>query len=92
MAKTIKEEVFNHHPKMGMGKKILLILPALLSVSWIFYLGYNPSPYYGAELLSPSKTAPLIIALAIFTVGYIIFLMFMFSEDIRDMFRGEKGY
>ncbi|MBW2975319.1 hypothetical protein KY366_06385 [Candidatus Woesearchaeota archaeon] len=84
MAGRIKEEAFKHSPNMSAGKKVLLVLPALLSVSWIFYLGYSPSPYYGMELLSPSGTGPLMMALILFTIGYLLFLLMMFSENVHD--------
>jgi len=86
MMKKIREEVFKKHPKFNKGKKIVLLLPILLSVSWILYLKYSPQVYvyYGTELLSPVDTTPLMIALIIFTVGYIIFLMLMFSENLQD--------
>jgi hypothetical protein len=36
------------------------------------------------ELLAPVDTAPFMIALIIFTVGYVIFLLMMFSENIKE--------
>jgi len=92
MAKKLREEVFKHHPKMGAWKKIVLALPILLSASWIFYLQYNKYAYYGIELLSPANTAPLMIALIIFTIGYIIFLLLMFSENIKEFFIKKRGH
>ena len=88
MAKVIREEVFRHHPRMQRWKKVLLVLPAVLSVSWIFYLRYSEwsTPYYSQEMLAPSSTAPLIIALSIFTIGYVIFLLLMFSDNIKEFF------
>jgi len=84
MAK-VKEEVFKHHPRMEGWKKTLLFLPVLLSVSSILVLKYSDrAPYYGMELMAPVDTTPLMVALVLFTTGYIIFLLFMFSEDIRD--------
>jgi len=71
---------------MGTGKKIILMLPILLSVSWILYLQYGVPVYsgIGGELLSPANKMPIIIALMIFTVGYILFLLLMFSENIEE--------
>lgn len=92
--KKIKEEVFKHHPKMRRWQKMLLGLPVLLSVSWIFYLQYDKYTYAysGMELLSPSNTTPLMIALIIFTIGYIIFLLLMFSENIQDFIWRRLGH
>lgn len=94
MAKKVREEVFKHRPKMEMWKKIVLILPVLISVSWIVYLQYNMYnyAYYGMELLSPANTTPLMIALIIFTIGYIIFLLLMFSENIQDFILRRLGH
>lgn len=81
-SKKLREEVFKKRPKMGIGKKIILALPVLLGVSWIFYLQYGPKGY-GGELLSPANTMPLVIALIIFVVGYMLFLLLMFSEGVE---------
>lgn len=83
----VRKEVFKHKPKIETWKKILLALPILLSLSCIFYLQYNQqvSAYYGMELLSPANTAPLMIALIIFTIGYVLFLVLMFSENIQEV-------
>lgn len=88
MVKKVREEVFRHHPKIRMWEKIVLAVPILLSMSWIFYLKYGQKAYYGMELLSPVDTTPLMIALIIFTVGYIIFLLMMFSESIHELILG----
>lgn len=88
MVKKVREEVFNKHPKLEIWKKTILGLPILLSASWIFYLQYNKQvyTYYGMELLAPADTTPLMIALIIFTMGYVIFLLMMFSENIKEFF------
>jgi hypothetical protein len=80
----IKEEAFKHSPKMKGWKKVLLGMPVLLSTSWMFYIQYNQRAYSGMELLSPANTAPLMIALVLFTIGYVIFMLMMFSENIRE--------
>ncbi len=83
--KKVREEAFKHRPKMEMWKRIVLFLPILMSVSWMVYLQYQKAyPYYGMELLAPVDTTPLMIALIIFTIGYILFLALMFSENIHD--------
>lgn len=94
MAKKAKEEVLKHHPKMKAWEKTVLFLPLLLSVSWIFYLQYTKytNAYYGIELLSPANTAPLMIALVIFTIGYVIFLVLMFSENLHDFIWRRLGH
>ncbi len=93
MIKKVREEVFKHRPPIEKWKKIVLFSPALLSVSWIFYLQYQKAfPYYGMELLSPADTTPLMIALIIFTIGYIIFLLLMFSENIHDFILRRLGH
>ena len=83
-SKRLREEAFKSHPKMGTGKKIVLFLPILMSVSWILYLRFGVQVYGGrGELLSPATSVPLIIALIIFTVGYLLFLLLMFSENVE---------
>ena len=81
-SKKLREEAFNKRPKMGIGKRIILALPVLLGASWIFYLQYGPKDY-GGELLSPANTMPLVMALIIFVVGYMLFLLLMFSESVE---------
>ena len=83
--KKVREEVFKHHPKIRTWEKVVLVLPVLLSGAWMFYLQYGQKAYYGIELLSPTNTTPLMIALIIFTIGYIIFLLMMFSENLQEM-------
>lgn len=87
MVKKVREEVFKSHPGFSRAKKIILMLPILLSVSWILYLQFSPEVYVysGRELLSPVDTTPLMIALVIFTIGYIVFLLMMFSENLHDI-------
>lgn len=94
MVKKAREEVFKHHPKIEGWKKFVLVLPVLLSASWIFYLVYNQQTYtyYGMELLSPADTTPLIIALALFTIGYMVFLILMFSENLHDFIWRRLGH
>ena len=86
--KRKQKERFTHHPKMELWKKAVLALPIALSLSWAAYLRYMQLgyPVYGAELFAPQDTTPLMIALIIFTMGYIIFLLMMFSENIKALF------
>ena len=94
MVKKVREEVFKKHPKLDMWKKVVLGLPVLLSASWMFYLQYSRQTYAysGMELLSPANTTPLLIALIIFTIGYLIFLLLMFSENIKEFFVKKSGH
>ena len=87
-----KTEAFKHSPKMEGWKRVLLGLPVLLSTSWMFYLQYNRNSYSGMELLSPANTTPLMIALVLFTIGYVIFMIMMFSENIREFFAGKSKH
>jgi len=92
--KKIREEAFKHRPRMEMWKKVVLFLPILMSVSWIVYLQYigQNYAYYGMELLAPADTTPLMIALIIFTIGYVVFLLLMFSENIHDFIGRRLGH
>ena len=83
-SKKIREEAFKSHPKVGTGRKTILLLPIFLSVSWILYLQYGPRVGAAEELLSPANTMPIITALIIFTVGYVVFLLLMFSENVEE--------
>ena len=84
-----KKEALKTPPKISVLKKTVFIIPVILSISWMFYLNYSGQIYqrYGLELLSPeSNTTPLMIALMLFTIGYIIFLLLLFSENIKEFF------
>lgn len=83
--KVIREEVFRHHPKMEPWKKLLLIFPAFISTAWVVYLQYNRQ-VYSEELLAPLNTNALMLALILFTMGYIIFIALMFSDNIKEFF------
>ena len=67
-----------------MKEFILYIIPWLLAVAWLIYLKSNSGA--GEGLLSPIDTAPLLTALVIFIAGYMLFLAFMFSSDIKEAF------
>ncbi len=77
--------------KIKMWKKIVLVLPVLISISLIFCLNYQSSlPIQsGAELLAPVDSTPLMVSLIIFTIGYVLFLLLMFSEEIKEFFKKE---
>ncbi len=73
--------------KMGFGKRIVLSLPLVMSIGWMTYIQIKKNtPIIGDELLSPADSGMLITALSIFTMGYFLFLLLMFSEDIRGFF------
>ena len=73
--------------KMPVWKKliiaVLVLIPLILAFFWMNYLK-------GAEeaatsvFLSPVDSAPVIIALTVFMSGYVLFLVFMFYDNIRE--------
>ncbi len=79
------EDILNYKPKIGVFKKIVLALPLFLSITWISFLVYNRTPA-GTGMLSPDEITPLILTLIAFTIGYLIFLLLMFSEEIKEIF------
>ncbi|MBU0629277.1 MAG: hypothetical protein KKC75_08885 [Nanoarchaeota archaeon] len=90
MRKRIKKEAIIHHPKLSAGKKIILSLPVVMSVSWMIYLQYVRYNYmtygYSGEMMAPASIMPVMTALILFTAGYILFLAMMFSENIKEYF------
>lgn len=68
-------------------RNIILMLPAILSVGWIFFINRTSSVVTlgteGVFLAPVQDQQPLILSLAIFTIGYLFFLTIMFSEDIK---------
>lgn len=68
--------------------KVLLILPALLSASWLVYIKLkgNIIGEDGVMLSPPVDSGMLIAVLGIFTAGYVVFLLLMFSEEIKEFF------
>ncbi|MBI2139598.1 hypothetical protein HYU14_01630 [Candidatus Woesearchaeota archaeon] len=83
--KSEMREPLKKHPLMQPWKKFILGMPLALSVSWMVYLRLQAARYSG-ELLSPLPTRPLMIALLIFSLGYVLFLVLLFSDDLRSMF------
>ena len=65
-------------------QKVLLFVPVLLSVSWIVFLQGGDA--IAGEQFAPASTGALLLALVIFTVGYLLFLLLLFSDDIKDLF------
>ena len=60
------------------------LLPLVLGGLWLGVLVAGPET--GVADLSPSRSTPLVIALVIFMMGYVVFLSIMFSEDIKDFY------
>lgn len=73
---------------MSNTKKIIvfiaLALPLVAASSFAIVLRSYRLSYNG--LLSPPHAQPLFIALIIFSIGYIIFLGFLFSDNIMELF------
>jgi|ETNmetMinimDraft_11_1059920.scaffolds.fasta_scaffold48014_3 hypothetical protein len=69
---------------LSVGKKIVLGLPVLLSASWIALL--QQGTLGGGEQFAPAPSSALIIALVIFTIGYLLFLLLLFSDDLKALF------
>ena len=74
--------------------KIILTVPAILSTVWLIQVTYRiRNPILGEDglfLAPPADSNMLIAALSIFTAGYVIFLLMMFSEDIKGFFAGNR--
>ena len=68
---------------------ILLFLPLALAVIWLIFI--KVQVYMGVEgFLSPEKNKPILVALIIFTVGYLFFLGLLFSNNIREWYEDRK--
>ena len=74
-------------PPLKPFTKVVVFIPLVISISWMLYLNhFSKVPLPSGELLAPASTKPLFVALIIFSLGYVVFLFLMFSEDIRDFF------
>ena len=71
--------------------KILLFLPLALAIAWLAYIK-TAEKTAGMEgtFLSPINNAPIITALIIFIIGYLLFLLMMFFSDIKNMLSSIK--
>jgi hypothetical protein len=87
MTKRIREEVFKHRPSIKKWEKVVVSLPVVLSLSWIFYIKYSEYAFRGYEMASPANSTPLIFALILFVIGYMIFLFLMFSDNLHDFIK-----
>jgi len=70
--------------------KVILVLPAILSLGAIGYIKFSqartPTIGDGTFLSPPVDSGMLILALSVFTLGYVLFLLLMFSEEIKEFF------
>jgi len=62
---------------------ITIFLPLILSVAWLILLTSQTTP--SGVLLSPSRTRPIVSALVIFIIGYLIFMFLIFYENISEI-------
>ena len=71
------------------GKKIFYVilwfLPLVLAIVWLVYIRVTKTRGVEGTFLSPINNTPLIIALIIFVVGYLLFLFMLFFSDIKEM-------
>jgi len=65
-------------------------LPLALSGAWLFsLLLLRYTDVSGNVMLSPVvNVGPIIISLVVFIIGYAVFMMFLFSENVRGYFSG----
>jgi len=74
----------------SLATKIVLAMPLVLSFGWIAYLNMQiRNPVIGEEgalFAPPIDNTALMTVLVLFSVGYLCFLLMMFSEDIREFF------
>ena len=86
--KRLEEIVAVERSKELRLKNIILFLPLVLSVGWMIQIKLTQRfvPPGAGELFSPIQTQPLIISLILFVVGYVFFLLLMFSDDIKSFF------
>ena len=90
--KRLEEIVVAEKRKESIIKSIILFLPLVLSVGWVIQIKLSQKfgPIVGGEMFSPIETQPLLVSLALFIIGYILFLFLMFSDDIRAFFWARK--
>jgi hypothetical protein len=70
-------------------KIIALLMPLILAVIWLLYVVIANKTVLlgerGMQLAPVRDTAPLVIGLSVFIIGYVVFVVMMFSEDIKDI-------
>ena len=70
---------------------IMLLIPLILSISMLIYLKISWQVITPAgEKLSPISNTPLFVGLIIFCMGYVVFLLMLFSEDIMSGIKQKK--
>tara|TARA_B100001964_G_C14129293_1_gene552100 strand:+ start:491 stop:769 length:279 start_codon:yes stop_codon:yes gene_type:complete len=62
---------------------ILMLAPVILGYYWYTYLDSSESSVLGA-FLSPVNNTPIMISLIVFLVGYLIFIIAMFYDNIKE--------
>lgn len=65
------------------GIVFVSLLPMIISGVWLVFLKTDIITQYTGVSLSPGRTSGLAIGLVFFIVGYLTFLIMMFSEDLR---------
>ena len=72
----------------------LILLPELISISFIIYLKiawYGEIVPGSGEYGSPVENVPLFTGLILFTFGYLFFLGMLFSDNIIGLFNKRQG-
>ncbi|HLC95731.1 MAG TPA: hypothetical protein VJH97_00205 [Candidatus Nanoarchaeia archaeon] len=72
--------------KTGFFTKVLLGLPIVLSLSLIGYIQYSKQTARLEGIFLSPQSDTLLIALLVFTVGYVLFVSLMFSDEIKSFF------
>ena len=66
---------------------LLLLLPIIIAISILIYIKVvQNNNIADSEFFSPADSRPLMISIVIFMLGYMFFLLMMFSEEIREFF------
>jgi hypothetical protein len=63
-----------------------LMLPLLLAIAALVYLRTFSTPVYGSQP-SPPTSGPIFLSVVIFTIGYFIFMLILFWDNIMDAVR-----
>ena len=72
---------------------IAMLMPLIIAMIWLVYVLASSKTFTlvgGARLAPIRDTTPLIIGLCVFIGGYMLFMLMMFSEDIKEMFSKKK--
>ena len=75
-------------------KVIALLMPLVIAIIWLIIIVSSNRTILlgdgGAQLAPISDTEPLIIGLSVFVVGYMLFMVMMFYDDINTFFVRNK--